>query len=76
MNLIPSQIQVDSPTSQRIYGSAESDFGFSSILNVRSVMPLIPIVFPWAKAVARQMKTRFDNCLFLYINQLDKLPSR
>lgn len=76
LNVIPSQVQVDSPVSQQIFGSVRSDFAFSSTLNVRKVMPLIPIAFPWAKAVARQIKTKFDNSLFIYINQLDKFPSR
>jgi hypothetical protein len=48
----------------------------SGAVAVKRVSPLVPNSFPWMRTLSRQLKTKVENSLYLYVLQFDKFPTR
>lgn len=82
MNIIPSE--VPSEGSQLAYAQdIRSNKPGSAGQNIKAIMPLITSssassssLSIWSKQFGRQLRTSVSNCMFVYIQQFDKFPTK
>jgi hypothetical protein len=72
---IDPQVFGDTSAAKRVSASRHCVTGNQQISPVKKLLPLIPPTLPGSQEVVRQLRNAFDNTMFVYVSQFDKMPS-
>lgn len=72
---IEPQVFGDTSAAKRASTSRHRVQGNQEISLVKKLLPLIPPTLPGSQEVVRQLRNAFDNTMFVYVSQFDKMPS-